>query len=327
MNAMFRGVQDVLGIVFGPLMGVIYQLVRNYGLAIIIFTIICRLIQLPFSVKQQRNMAKNARMQMKLRKITAKYKDDKRRQQEETQKFYGREGYNPMKAGCSGGMLIQMPIMIGLFAAINRVLRYTVQVPQEYINRLAEAAEEVFADSGGLMNITANVPQIELRITENIEAFVHMFGSGDGYIPMYWLERIREFAEGFTMFGLQLGRTPSEAGVWYYYLVPVLAGMATLLTSLFQFFRQRESNPQMQGQNPMMIGCMTLGMPLMSGVWALWFPVGVGLFWVASGLIAFIQTVALHYIMPPPKMLARVLVDETVTRRSRENSKKKVTEL
>ena len=326
MNAMFRGLQDILGVVFGPMMSAIFQVVGNYGLAIIIFTIFCRALALPFAVKQQKNMAKNHRMQMKLRKVQEKYKDDKQRQQQETQKFYQREGYNPMKAGCSAGMVIQMPIMIGLFAAINRVLRYAVQVPTHYITRLAEAAEEYLEGGGLMMTVNADMPQIELRIAENIQQFAHLFGEGAEYIPMYWYDRIVEFAEGFTMFGLQLGLTPGEGSSWVYYLVPVFSGIAAMATSLFTFFRQRHLNPQQQ-QNPMMMGCMTLGMPLFSAIWALWFPVGVGIFWTASGLIAFIQTVALHYAMPPQKMLARVLVEETVTRRSRENSRKKIAEM
>jgi len=111
--------------------------------------------------------------------------------------------------------------------------------------------------------------------------------------------------------------------------VPIFAGLAALATSVFTFFKRRDSDPMMQqqSQNPMMMGCMTFGMPLLSGVWAWFFPVGVGIFWVASSLLAFLQTIVLHYLMPPPKLLARVLVDETVTRRSRENSKKKIAEL
>jgi len=354
MNAVFRGLQDALGWAFGPIMGWIFDFVQNYGLAIVIFTLICRVLALPFAVKQQRNMAKNSRMTMKLRKITERYKDDRRRQQEETQKFYQREGYNPMKAGCSMGMLLQMPIMIGLFAAINRVLRYTVRVPQDIIERLAIAAESIL-EGGGMMGINRDIPQIELRITENIGYFRHLFGEGYAYIcdgcaqlidycaqladyctgayesfaliPEYWFYRIEEFAEGFSMFGLQMGLQPGEGGSWLYWLVPVFAGIAALLTSLFTFFRQRDLNPQTANQGKLMTGCMTFVMPLFSAVWAVWFPVGVGLFWIVSGLIAFVQTVALHYAMPPQKMLARVLVEETVDRRSRENSKKKIAEL
>jgi len=351
---------DLLGVVFGPIMRWIFWLVGNYGVAIIVFTLLCRIIQLPFAVKQQRNMAKNTRMTMKLRKITERYKDDKRRQQEETQKFYQREGYNPLKAGCSGGMLAQFPIMFGLVAAINRPLQYTLQLPQALLERLQYLEPIVLgaAEEGGRgftfmgMGAGGGPLQIQLRIVENIELFAEWFGEGYRYICEYceyaaygcceyvqqialiperyasYLPQIQEFAvNDFQLFGLSLGQMPGQAGAFIGVLIPVLAGAGALATSLFTFFRQRDTNPQMAQQGKLMSGCMTFVMPLFSAVWAIGFPIGVGIFWIISGFIAFVQTVALHYAMPPQKMLARVLVEETVERRSRENSKKKIAEL
>jgi len=166
-------------------------------------------------------------------------------------------------------------------------------------------------------------------VTENIEKFVHMFGEGEGLLDPEWFERIQAFVENFTMFGLQLGLTPQEAGAaggsWVYYLIPVLAGLSAMATSAFTFLRQRKTNPEQQ-QNAMMMGCMSFGMPLFSAFLALSFPVGIGIYWIISSLIAFVQTVALHAFMPPQRMLARVLVEETVQRRSRENSRKRIAE-
>ncbi|MCL2194540.1 MAG: YidC/Oxa1 family membrane protein insertase [Oscillospiraceae bacterium] len=349
---------DILGVVFGPIMRWIFLLVGNYGVAIIVFTLLCRLVQLPFAVKQQRNMAKNTRMTMKLRKITDRYKDDKRRQQEETQKFYQREGYNPLKAGCSGGMLAQFPIMFGLVAAINRPLQYTMQLPQALLAALERIEPFVLeaVGEGGFnflgMGAGGGPLQVQLRIVENIEKFADWFGEGYRYVCQYceyayygscayveaialipahyadYLPRIQEFATNdFQLFGLSLGQMPGDAGALIGVLIPVLAGAGAMATSLFTFFRQRDTNPQMQQQGKLMTGCMTFIMPLFSAVWAIWFPIGVGIFWIISSFIAFVQTVALHYAMPPQKMLARVLVEETVERRSRENSKKKIAEL
>jgi len=352
---------DALGVVFGPIMRWIFWFVGNYGVAIIVFTLLCRIIQLPFAVKQQKNMAKNSRMQLKLRKITERYKDDKRRQQEETQKFYQREGYNPLKAGCSGGMLAQFPIMFGLVAAINRPLQYTLQLPGMFIEalervepyalaHLAEEANWFFR----MLGMGGGGPlQWQIRVVENLSHFTEWFGEGYRYICTYHLEnayatcceavqavamiperylnylpQIQEFAQNdFQLFGLNLGQVPAQAGGFVGLLIPVLAGLSALATSLFIYMRQRDTNPQLQQQGKLMSGCMTFVMPLFNAVWAIGFPIGVGIFWIISGFIAFVQTVALHYILPPQKMLARVLVEETVERRSRENSKKKISEL
>jgi YidC/Oxa1 family membrane protein insertase len=91
----FNTIYDVLGVFFGPIMSAIYELVNNYGLAIIVFTLVFRTLMLPIPLKQHRNMAKSYRMQMKTRKIKEKYKGDMKRQQQETQELYRREGFNP----------------------------------------------------------------------------------------------------------------------------------------------------------------------------------------------------------------------------------------
>ena len=314
-------IYDALGVVFGPVMAVIYSVVNNYGIAIILFTIFCRLLMLPSAISQQKNLAKNQRMQYKMRKINERYKDDRQRLQQETQEFYRREGYNPMSAGCSGGMLLQMPIMFGLIAAIYRPLQYTLKIPMEVLNKLGENAAKILADDKlkpGLLNI-------QLRIAENIDKFQAMFGMGDGLIDPKWLEAIREFTEHFRLFGLDLGKTPSE-GKWYYYAIPILAGLTQMALSLFTTLRQRKTNPAQQQGMAMMI-VMSLGMPIMSAVFALQFPVGIGMYWIVGTVFAFVQTLVLGWTHPPQKMLAKSMVDETIERRSRENSRKKVAEI
>jgi len=228
-------------------------------------------------------------------------------------------------------MILQMPIMFGLIAAINRPLRYALQIPREIINVLTEAAEAL-ANNGGGLGGTAMMGggplQVELRIAENIEYFAYMFDYGEAlYGYGHYLARIEEFARGFTLFGFQLGLTPNEAGFGVYYWIPALTAITAMLTAGFTFWRQRKTGQQPPGQNALMMGCTTFGMPLFTAWIALSFPVGVGFFWIMSSLVAFVQVVALTYLLPPQKMLARVLVDETVVRRSRENSKKKITDL
>jgi YidC/Oxa1 family membrane protein insertase len=312
---------DALGVVFGPVMSAIYQVVQNYGVAIILFTLFCRVLMLPSAVMQQKSQAKNQRMQLKMRKIQEKYKDDRQRLQQEQQEFYRREGYNPMSAGCSGGMLLQFPVMFGLISAIYRPLKYTLGLTDEVLSKLAEAAGTLIGDE----KLSAANLQVQLRIAENIDKFKGLFGAGEGLIPQFWFDKIHEFAENFTLFGLKLGLTPKE-GEWYYYIVPVLAGVTAMLSSLYTTLRQRKTGLG-EKQNLAMMGCTVLGMPIFSAVISMGFPVGIGIYWIVSSLVGFLQIVVLGYTHPPQKMLAKVLVDETIERRSRENSKKKIATL
>ena len=341
---------DALGVVFGPIMSAIYHVVNNYGVAIILFTIFCRVLMLPSAVSQQKNQAKNQRMQYKMRKITEKYKDDKQRQAQEQQEFYKREGYNPMSAGCSGGMLLQFPIIFGLIAAIYRPLQYTLKVPADVIEKLGAAAVELFRDATGKATILANNLQIQLRITEKIDMFKGLFGQGkldlslfdgvvgfkaDEFAELFGPDKLdmsifdgisRFVAEHFRFGPWQLGLTPKEGGTFIYYLIPVLAGVTSMATSVYTMLRQRKTNPE-QPQNFVMMALMSLGMPIFSAVLSLSFPVGVGIYWIVSSLAAFVQIVVLNYTHPPQKMLARSMIDETIERRSRENSRKKVAEI
>jgi len=104
----------------------IYQyLGHNFGLAIILFTVLIRLITLPLTIQQQRSTQKMQELQQSKRwqEALKKYKDDKKKLQEEQLKMYQEVGFNPL-SGCLP-MLIQFPIIIGLYQAVMRALAST----------------------------------------------------------------------------------------------------------------------------------------------------------------------------------------------------------
>jgi YidC/Oxa1 family membrane protein insertase len=104
---------------------VIYGLVGNFGIAIIVFTIIVRLITHPLTVSQMRSTAAMQELQKSKRwqDIQKKYKDDKEKLQQEQMKIYQEMGVNPFKSCLP--MLVQFPIMIGLYQALMRALAVT----------------------------------------------------------------------------------------------------------------------------------------------------------------------------------------------------------
>lgn len=91
---------------------------NQYGLSILIVTIIIRFLILPLTLKQYKSSKAMQALQPELQKIKQKYKDDARKQQEETMKLFQTNGVNPL-AGCFP-ILIQMPILIALYNAITR---------------------------------------------------------------------------------------------------------------------------------------------------------------------------------------------------------------
>ena len=99
--------------IFGYLLNFIYDLVNNYGLAIILFTIVFQILWLPFSIKQQKTMIKNSKVQAKLKELRDKYKNDQVRLGQETINLYKSEKMSPF-SGCLSSIL-QLIIFVSIF--------------------------------------------------------------------------------------------------------------------------------------------------------------------------------------------------------------------
>jgi YidC/Oxa1 family membrane protein insertase len=104
----------------------LYGFVPNYGVAIILFTVIMKIVLMPLSIKSTKSMAKMSELQPKMKAIQAKYKEDQQRQSQELLKLYKTEGVNPV-GGCLP-MLLQMPIFYALFT----VFRSTISLRQAH---------------------------------------------------------------------------------------------------------------------------------------------------------------------------------------------------
>lgn len=302
MNAIY----DILGVPFGFVLKLIFDAVNNYGVALVLFTLFARLLMFPTSLHQQKGTAKTQRLQPKLRKIQEKYKGDNKKIQEETQALYQREGHNPMNAGCLP-LLIQMPIIFGLIGVIYNPLTYALEIPKEYILTLTTAITELFPD------LAKNTRTIQLTIIGSI-------GELKNLIPDQYYNTIADF--NFTFLGLPLGATPDKLHFDKLWAVPILSGITSFATSIFTFLKQKQTNPEMS-KNPAM-GCMTFGMPLFSTYFTFLFPVGIGIYWIASNVFAFAQTVILSYTHSPKKLIAKLMVEETIQRRSKELNTKLV---
>jgi YidC/Oxa1 family membrane protein insertase len=295
--------------IFGFVLREIYQAVNNYGLSLIIFTFIARLLMFPTSITQQKGTAKTQRMQTKVKKIQAQYAGDQKKIQEETQDLYAREGHNPMNVGCLP-LLLQLPIIYGLIGVIYKPLKYVLQIPEVEVTALTDAAPK-------LLELAKNTGRtVQLLVIENIDKF-------QGVVSAETFSKIQNF--DFSFLGFQLGQIPSMSHFNKLWAIPIASAVSSLASSIFMFFKQKQTNPEM-AKNPTM-GCMTFGMPLFSLYFTFQFPVGIGIYWTASNLFAFLQTVVLNLTHNPKKMLAKILVEETIQRRSKEENLKRAAQI
>lgn len=111
----------------GYLLALIYKLVGNYGISLILLTVIVKTALYPLYAKQIKSTANMSEMSDKAKEIQRRYANDKEKQNEEMQKLYAEAGFNPM-SGCLP-MLIQFPIIMGLFALLRNPMKYMPSDP------------------------------------------------------------------------------------------------------------------------------------------------------------------------------------------------------
>ena len=122
--------------IFGYLLNLIYGVVNNYGLAIILFTIAVQIILLPFSIKQQKTMIKNNKIQAKVKELQEKYKNDQVRLGQETMDLYKAEKMSPC-SGCLGSIL-QLILFVSIFYLVRQPLTYMERFDADKINQYVE---------------------------------------------------------------------------------------------------------------------------------------------------------------------------------------------
>lgn len=306
-------IRDVFSIPFGYLIGFFYSLTDNYILSLLFMTIAVKLVLLPSSIKQQKSMAKSQRLQPKIRRIKEKYANDQRKQQEAMNDLYSREGYSSMTGGCLP-MLITLPVMMGVYAVNYKLLSYVLRIPQGVIATLTERAS-------ALSNLGTYEKQAFRQELTVISHFNEIDKSG---ISAEYVTKISEFAEKFKFLGMNLEETPQAKVFNILWLIPILTGLASLAMALYSYIRQRKTNPEM-AKNPSM-GCMTFMSPAMSIWFSFLFPASVGVYIIMSTVLSFIQMIILNHTHSPKKVLARLMVDETINHRAKEEIVKNVAE-
>lgn len=299
------GLYDILSYPFGLVLSVLYNLLNdNYALALIVFTILAKLLLLPSSIKTQKNQAKSLRTRSKIEKIRKKYAGDQARINAELQAFYEKEGYGSMTAGC-GTLLIQFPIIIGLYGAIYKPLSYIIRLDSATVKSLTDGLAELSVKTNGNsrmfeMNVLSHIDELEKVVTD---------------VPAEVFESLRDF--DFTAFGYDLGATPMDMGGIYMF-VPLASFLFAAINSLYSMIRSKKSSND--PSNNASMGCMFVMLPFMSLWLAYQFPVGVGVYWALNSLLGLIQMVTLNYLYEPKKVISRMMVEETNERRSKEKN-------
>ncbi len=309
-------IREIFSIPFGYLIGFFYDISGNYILSLLLMTICVKLVLLPSSIKQQKGMAKSQRMQPKIKRIREKYAGNQQKMQEAMNELYAREGYSSMTGGCLP-MLIQLPIMMGVYFVNYKVLDYVLHIGDKDLTLIREAVKALPKDVIGKV---ANVDyQAELLA---IKHFDELDLTG---VSASAIDSIRTFANEFSLFGINLSEQPDvKMGATLLWLIPILTGVVSFAMSIYSFIRQKKTNPEM-AKNPSM-GCMSFMTPAMSIYFSFLFPASVGVYIIMSTALSFVQMIIMNQIYSPKKVLARDMINETINRRAREKILKKAAE-
>lgn len=268
----------------GFMLKVIYDIIQNYGFAIILLTLLIKILVLPLTLKQQKSMTKMQRMQPKLKELQEKYKDDKDRQAQETMKLYKEYGVSPM-GGCLP-LLIQFPILIAFYQVIQKPVQYVLGKSPAEISKLCK-----------VFDISKKASGAQITLAEKMGALNFDFFRIDlSSIP--WDELQAFFA----------GKIGTVALLSL--IIPVLACVTTYLTSKVstsmsnQKEEKKEEKPQRvlspdqktDSGNPgeSMTKSMTYFMPIMTLFLTFTFPAALGLYWTVSNVLSMAQTVLLN---------------------------------
>ena len=283
---MFSSIGYIICIPFAWLVRLFYTLTGSYGLAIILFTLVEKLIMLPFQVKSKKSMMRMNRMNGKIQEIQKKYANNQAKMGEEMQKLYAEEGVSPM-SGCLWSFL-PLPILLALYSIMRQPITHLMMISKDTAAGLVEKAAAAGVDITNIATIKDGVTQFtaygQINLVKAITSQAPEVVDGlDKWIHL-----------DFSFIGLDLAATPTSVfgsfsfswAVIGLILIPILAGGFQLLMSIYTMRTQ----PQ-QGANGASMKGMMYMMPLMSVYIAFIMPAALGIYWIAQSVFSLIQEV------------------------------------
>jgi YidC/Oxa1 family membrane protein insertase len=255
----FQALLDAIG----WLLAWLYDLTGSFGFAIIILTIVFRIVLLPLGIKQIKSMQAMQALQPKIKEIQKKYKGNKQKVQEQTMKLYQEYGVNPL-GGCLP-LLLQFPILIAMYS----VIRAPVPLPPN-------------PDNPGVVTYKDNHLPEDSALFADITAHE---GKGQGFLLMN-LQCSPQNA-GKTVDVQDTAGDPTEdnleCGDGIADRIPYYALLILMIGTTFYSSRQTQKATPASAQNPQ-TQIITKVMPLMFGVFGFAFPAGLILYWTVSNL-------------------------------------------
>ena len=272
--------------IFGYILNFLYNLVNNYGLAIILFTLLIKIIMLPLSIKQQKTLKKSSELQEKMKILQFKYKNDPEQLNREVMSLYKEEKMNPF-SGCFSA-IVQFVLIISIFYLVKSPLTYMKKIEKPVLDNYMSQIQQ---EGKQISDFYPEIDIIREKGKENEDVKINM-----------------------DFLGLDLSKIPQQnINDYTVYILPALYIISSfisirmttamtnknkqdkkLLSSSSEEVKEEINEVDTIMQTNKMMSWL---MPIMSISIAFVAPLGLALYWLINNLLMIVERIVLNYIM------------------------------
>lgn len=293
--------------IFGYLLNFIYDIVKNYGLAIIIFSILVKIAMLPISIKQQKTMKKTTKIQKKLKEIQLKYKNNPEKLNQETMELYKAENMSPF-SGCLSA-IVQIILLFAVFYLVRSPLTYMKKIDTEVINKYSKIVKEY--------KLSENSAYSEIDIIREIDNIKKLKNNQDveqteekTNLEEIKEEELDQLNINMDFLGLNLAQVPTKSRDWKAYIIPVLYVLVSILSMKItnpvapksEVIENKDEKALTNKEDEFdamaqMNKNMNMMLPIMYVSVALIAPLGLALYWLMNSLLMIVERLALNKLL------------------------------
>lgn len=278
--------------IFGYILNYIYNFVGNYGWAIIIFSILVKILMSPISIKQQKTVKKTAKIQQKMKEIQLKYKGNQEKLNEATIELYKSENMSPF-SGCLSA-IVQIVLLFSVFYLVRSPLTYMKKVDTDVINKYSTIIQE------NEISPKSNYPEIDIireidsiknlkkdDQEENSEEKIDLSKIND--------EELDNMNINMEFLGLNLAQVPTKSSDWKAYIIPFLYVIISIVSmKMTTMNTNKNENDEEFDAVAQMNKNMTYTFPIMYLAVALIAPLGLALYWLMNSLLMIVERLILN---------------------------------
>jgi len=296
---------------FGYLLNWLYDIFNNYGIAILIFSVVLRIILIPITIKQQKSMKKSAELQAEMSEIQKKYKNNPEKLNQETIELYKREKMSPF-SGCLSSIL-QLIIILSVFWLVSQPLTYMKKIDKDLIEKYSTEMKESGYNSNNSYIQIATIDYAETKyqeITKQLEQ--EEVENREELVKKQ--EEYNKLRLNMNFLGIDLSKVPTQSlNDWRVYVIPILYVLTSIISIKITTSTQKnkqnkdivvseneknnEEKVDTTEQMQQMSKSMMYMMPAMSVMIAIIAPLGLALYWLMSNILMIIERLIINKFM------------------------------